>query len=257
MTMNRRIALASWAASVGLIAGCGQPHGSADAAPTTPEQVAAKTVPTPILSTSIPDSPVATKVTQPTAPPPVPFAFPSDSGGKKLAAVLTPSAALAPVALAGAGPKPRTSDIDRGDLPLPKFVAKVPSLPNPTAKPVRPSAPVELIPADLGQAAAENPGAVKLAEKPLVRATGPINPGAGDVPPLARATPDRAPLEDPTTEIATQRAVNTPLPAPFLSVWFVRFTIPDPFELAEHLKGKTGTDAELGTNPVAVPPGKM
>jgi len=255
--MSRRIAIVSWAAGVGLIAGCGQPATSSTTAPTTPEPSETKTAPVPITPPANSNSPVSTTVPQPpSVPPPSAFVYPLDTGGKKIAAVLTPNATLAPIAVGGAGPRSRTSAIDRGDLPLPKVAMNVPTIPIPPGKPVRPSAPVEQIPADLGQAAAENPVLIKLAEKPLLRATGAANPGAGDVPLLARLTTDRAAVEDPTVDIATQRAVNTPLPAPFLTVWFVRFSIPDPFEFTEQLKGKIGTDTELGTSPVIVSPGK-
>ena len=82
--------------------------------------------------------------------------LPGRCWGKKVEAALRSSGSLGPVAKVDA-PKPRTSSIDRGDLPLPKVTASIPTLPPPAGKLVRPTAPIEQIPADLGQAAAQNP----------------------------------------------------------------------------------------------------
>lgn len=182
------------------------------------------------------------------------FAYPDDTGGKKVAATLAPSLPPAPVVAPTTKPKGRSSEIDRGELPLPKVTTTIPATPLPKAKSPRPSPPAERVPPDVGSAAALDPSQEKLPERPGVKAPVVANPGAVDVPRLAILLPDRASLEDPTTEIAAARAVFTMLPLPFNPVWFVRFGIPDPFEFAEHLRGKTGAAGELGTTPVNVPP---
>jgi hypothetical protein len=180
--------------------------------------------------------------------------MPDDAGGKAVAAVLAPSVpADVPVA-STTKPRTRTPELDRGEAPLPKVSVVLAKAPPPRGKPPRPSPPPERVPADLGQAAAASPAAVQLPDRPLVKAPSPPSPSAADVSPLARQLPDRASLDDPTAEIASARVVFTRLPVPFTPGWFVRFTIPDPFELAEQMKAKTGAVGELGTRPVVVPP---
>jgi hypothetical protein len=153
-----------------------------------------------------------------------------------------------------AQPRSRTPDLDRGEVPLPKVVASVPRLPSPAAHSPRPTPPPERVPADLGTAVRANPAQVKMADRPPVRRPPPADPGPADLPPLARPVPDRASLDDPTAELSAARVVFTALPLPAITGWFVRFGIPDPFELAGHLRGKTGFNRELGTAPVTVPP---
>ena len=153
-------------------------------------------------------------------------------------------------------PKSRSSTIDDGELPTPTVSVAVPATPPPKSKTPQPSPPNERVPSDLGSAAAVDPSQEKLPEKPRVRVPGPVNPGAVDVPRLASQVPDRASFDDPTAEIATARTIFTKLPLPFNPAWFVRFGIPDPFEFAEHMRGKTGATKELGTAPVNVPPMK-
>jgi hypothetical protein len=95
-----------------------------------------------------------------------------------------------------------------------------------------------------------------MADRPPLRRPPSVAAGPVDLPPLARPVPDRASLDDPTAELSAARVVFTALPLPAVAGWFARFGIPDPFELADHLRGKTGLDRELGTAPVAVPPGR-
>jgi hypothetical protein len=192
---------------------------------------------------------------RPLAPRPEPFAYPTDAAGKKVAAALAPDVPPTPVLPTTAKPQERSSEIDRGELPAPKVTVALPSPPLPKARPAKPTPPAERVPHDLGNAAAENPAGAKLTERPRVRAAS-ADAGPAELPRLASAVPDRAPLDDPTTEIAAARAVLTALPLPGVVGWFVRFGVPDPFELAGHLKGKTGAAGELGAAPVNVPPGR-
>jgi len=229
-------------AVTGLLAGCGQ----------SPPAVAQSDAP----KTLVVVEPTPQPAVQPlAASPAATFAFPDDVGGKKVAATLAPSLPPAPIAAPTTKPKARSSEIDRGELPMPKVSAAVPTTPLPKAKLPRPSPPTERVPVELGSAAALDPSREKLPERPGVRAVA-ANPGAVDVPRLANPLPDRASLDDPTTEIAAARVIVTALPLPFNPAWFVRFGIPDPFEFVEHLRGKTGAVGELGTAPVNVPPMK-
>ena len=167
-----------------------------------------------------------------------------------------PSVPAAPDLPTAKAPRPRTSDLDRGELPLPKVsVTPVPP-PPPKGKPAQPSPPAEKPPVGLGDAAALPTGAFPLPDRPLLKATGPANPGAADVPALARQLPDRAPVEDPTVELSAKGVIQTPLPHPAFALPYLREVIPNPFEFVEQLKGKLGKDTELGTAPAVVNPEK-
>jgi hypothetical protein len=185
-----------------------------------------------------------------------PFRFPDDVGGKQVAATLAPSVPSAPPLPRVSAPKPRTSAIDRGEIPLPRITAKVPQVPLPPAKATRPSPPPERVPNDLGQAAAENVAAVRLSVTPVERAPAAAKLTPGDLPPLAQQLPNRAPLDDPTAELSAARVVFTQMAWPAVRAAFVRFGIPDPFEFAAQLGGKTAIERELGVTPVNVPPAR-
>ncbi len=182
--------------------------------------------------------------------------LPDDLGGKAVQKSLMPSVAM-PADLAGPkAPRPRLTALDRGELTTAPLPIALPATPNPKAKPAKPSVPPERAPADLGQAAAENLTGVKFAEKPLVRAEGPMNAGAADVPALARQVVERTPVDDPTAEISAAKLIATIFPFPVGTLPFLKQSIPDPFEFAEQLKGKLPREVEFGTVPSAVVPEK-
>lgn len=232
--------------------------------PSAPQPVAKSGgVPVPVLNGPVLNSPEpivepAPLAAKPVPPTPEPFRIPTDTGGKAVSKVLTPSAPAALPLPKRITPKSRTSDIERGELPLPKVVVALIPLPLPKSKGTLPSPPPERIPTDLGQQVAINPNTMTMTERlparPLQTAITP-RPTA-DLPLMARQLPDRASLEDPTADIATARIIFTQLLAPVVINSFARFGIPDPFEFAEHLRSKTGSSAELGTKPEVVPPAR-
>jgi len=211
---------------------------------------------------TLPTAPAATVPEQPTpksTPAPVEpmVKLPDDLGGKAVQKSLMPTPVM-PADIAGPkAARPRLTELDRGELPAAPIAWKVPAVPLlPKVKPARPSIPPERAPADLGHAAAENLGGVKFTEKPLVRAEAPANAGATDVPALARQIPERAPVDDPTAEISAGKVIETAFPYRVGTLPFLKVTIPDPFEFAEHLKGKLPRETEFGTAPSVVPPEK-
>lgn len=232
--------------------------------PSAPQPVAKSGgVPVPVLNSPVLNNPEpivepAPQAAKPVPPTPEPFRIPTDTGGKAVAKVLTPTAPAALPLPNRVTPKSRTSDIERGDLPLPKVVIALIPLPLPKAKGTLPSPPPERIPTDLGQQVAINPNTMTMTERlparPLQTAITP--PATADLPLIARQLPDRASLHDPTADIATARIIFTQLLAPVVVNSFARFGIPDPFEFAEHLRSKTGSSAELGTKPEVVPPAR-
>jgi hypothetical protein len=237
------------------LAGCG---GQAPQAPVVEApgpvlvaQVSPPARPVPPLAALVPAAPALPK--QPAARA---FRFPDDVGGKKVAATLTPSVPSVPPMPRVSAPKPHSSAIDRGEIPLPRITSKMPRLPLPPAKATRPGPPPERVPNDLGQAAAENAAAVRLSVTPVERAPAAAELTPGDLPPLAQQLPGRAPLDDPTAELSAARVVFTKMAWPVVRAAFARFGIPDPFEFAAHLRGKTAVGRELGVTPVDVPPGR-
>jgi hypothetical protein len=236
------------------LAGCG---GKAPQAPVVEApgpvlvaQVAPPARPVSPLAALVPAAPAIPK------PSALPFRFPDDLGGKKVAATLAPVAPAAPPMPGVTTPKPRTSAIDRGEIPLPRVTAKMPQLPLPPAKATRPSPPPERVPNDLGQAAAENPAAVRLAVTPIEGGPAAAKLTPADLPPLARQLPGRASLDDPTAALSAARVVFSEMAWPTVRAAFVRFGIPDPFEFAAQLRGETAIERELGVTPVDVPPGR-
>ena len=182
--------------------------------------------------------------------------LPDDLGGKAVQKSLMPSIPLPDDLTGPKVPRPRSTAIDRGELSTAPLAIALPASPNPKVKPAKPSLPPEHVPADLGRAAAENLSAVKFPEKPLVRADGPTNAGAADVPQLARQLQERASIEDPTAEISALKLIETIFPYPVGPLPFLKLSIPDPFEFAEQLKGKLPRQSEFGTVPSVVPPEK-
>jgi len=67
---------------------------------------------------------------------------------------------------------------------------------------------------------------------------------------MAWARQERASLDDPTADLSAVRVIETPLPVPAIQLPFLRTFIPNPFELAEQLKGKLGRETELGAGPI-------
>jgi hypothetical protein len=229
------------------LAGCGGP---------TDAPVATNSPVPPVAPAAPPPAPELPFAQPPAAKPPDPLPLPTDAGGVAVGKALMPAVPGSPEPPTAKAPRPRVTDFDRGELSLPRVVGPLPPPPAARGKPLTPSPPAEHPPRSLGDAAAVGADAFPLPDRPLVRAAGPANPGAADVPALARQLPDRASVEDPTVDLSAQGVIRTPLPLPAASLPFLREVIPNPFELAEQLKGKLGRDAEFGTAPVAVPPEK-
>jgi hypothetical protein len=241
MTLSRFAVL-----GFGFAAGCGSP---ADTPAPVPVAVVSTPAPAPVLSPPVVPPPVAVP-----APQPVLFAIPDDLGGKAVSRATEPTLPPLPPAPPTGKPKVRVSDADRGELPLLSTGVGVAPLPLKPPAPAKLTPPPETVPVALGGAASAAVG--NLPDRAGVRAPSAVNPGATDVPLSGRPLPDRAPLADPTADLSGSRVVKTPIPVPDVRPWFARFAVPDPFELAEHLKGKLPADAELGTAPAPVPPAK-
>jgi hypothetical protein len=235
--------IASWLASfAGVVAiGCGGSTPPADAPPT----------PTPVLAPPVTDdlrSPVNVAQTPADQTKPIEpvTVVPNDAGGKAVAKALVAPPKLADESVSSK-PAPYSSAIDRAESPLPSVALRPFSPTEPKASAAKPSPPKERHqpPADV-TTLPEGRGA----DKPRAKATSPSNPGASDVPPNAWRQGDRPPLGDPTADLSAGQVIGTPLPATMGQLPYLRVSIPDPFELVEHLKGKLGKDTELGAGPM-------
>ena len=223
-----------------LAVGCGTP------APAPPVEIATPTL-------VVPDQPESA----PAAPKPAdpPFTLPNDASGKAVGRMIHSAPAL-PADPITTAPKPRKYEPDPSDLSQPNVVVKRLSAPAPQSKPLLPVPPPERPPADLGSTAAMRPGDVKLPDRPRVKADGPTNPKAADVPMSGWRQPDRVSLDDPTADPTAARLTLTPFPLPVGGFPHLPLRIPDPFEFKEQLKGKTGRDTEFATTPAVINPEK-
>jgi hypothetical protein len=242
-------------AALGL-AGCSQQP----APPAAPNAVAVAAVnpPAPPPAVALPPAPAAPQPpakVEPPAPPPA-FAFPADTAGKALPAVVAPRVPAAPpVERFGAAPVGRTppARVVAPDVPGKIVYAAPPLLPAPAAG-LKPVAPPERVPFDLGSGAAAVPTRPVLPEAPVATPKARDVNLPPDLPPLAREVKDRASLDDPTAEPANAGIV-TRSPVPALGpAAFLRVALPDPFELGAQVKPAVPAAAEPAGTPVPVNP---
>ena len=172
--------------------------------------------------------------------------LPNDMGGKAVAKVLAAPSPLPPDTSANTKPVPYSSPLDHGEMPLPPVALKPFASTPPSGSSAKPSAPRERHP-PASSATALPDG--HTTERPLVKAPAPSNPRAADVPMQAWKQHDRPPIDDPTADLSAGRVIDTPLPMLRGPLPFLRVSIPDPFELVEHLKGKLGKETEVGVGP--------
>lgn len=231
--------------------GCGGSPPPSDPATLAPVIVAPGSESSEIKSTSAAQTP--TQPTIPARPAEPPVTLPADTGGKAVAKALVLPPPLPTESANNSKPKPHTSALDRGELPLPPVAMKPFGPTEPKGNSVKPSPPVER---HLPDPAVTNLPEGRAADRPLAKAPSPPNSGAADVPVNAWRQGERAPLEDPTADLSAGRVIDTPLPVSSGALPFLRLSIPNPFEFAEQLKGKLGKETELGIQPVPELPAK-
>ena len=160
------------------------------------------------------------------------FRFPDDSGGELLGKLLTPPVQPAP-GEDRIGPHrfARSSAIESPRLPLPPIRLEPVRLPvEKTSGLARPGPLAEGVPLVSYYGTPEPP------EAPRLPAGAPVREPSVDVnrpvplPLLGTETPDRAPLDDPTTEASLAAALAAPLPQRTTPAPFLRLGVPDPFE---------------------------
>lgn len=224
--------------ATGVVIGCG-------GSPPPPEPETA--VPVIVAPTAADDTKPTTQATQPAKPTDPPVTLPNDSGGKAVARALVVPPPLPLDRPTDTKPTPYSSPHDHGEIPFPPVSLRPfgPS-PAPTAGAVKPSPPAERHLPDTSIATMPEG---RQRDLPPLKATTSSNPRAADVSMQAWKQHDRPPLDDPTADLSGMRVIDTPLPLTRGQLPFLRVSIPDPFELVEHLKGKLGKDTELGVGP--------
>jgi len=199
---------------------------------------------------------VQPKKEEPPAPPPPTFPFPNDSAGKLLPKVVTPPMPPAPAGEKfGVTPKPRTTP---GKLIEPDGLQRVihfaPPLLTGKTSSAAPTAPAERVPFDLGAGSGAVPARPAFPEAPGIAVKARDVKLPPDLAPLGRQLPDRASLDDPTSDAANGLIANKS-PTPVLGQsGFLKVTLPDPFELGEQVKPKVPPAAEPNPAPVVVNP---
>ncbi len=179
------------------------------------------------------------------------FRFPDDKGGALLARLLSPS--LDPKTPVVKQPRrlPPPASLESPTLPLAPVVV---SLPRVSLTPKRPGLTPRLVLDETldgaGSPILPQSRALVTGDKTRMPSVDVNQPVA--LPVLARPTPDRASLEDPTTEASAAAAVSAPAPQRTASLPFQRLSVPDPFEhrTAVHLKE---TPADETTPPLGSP----
>lgn len=199
---------------------------------------------------------------QPTPKPPEPptaFEYPPDLGGRAVAKAVAPTVPdLPPGEAFGTAPRRRTPPAQLFDPdPTPKPAAVPPPVLPPKPPEVKPVAPREGVPPDLGARADAVPA------KPTFPVAAGITERARDVnlppavPALGRQLGDRASLEDPALEHGHAAIVSPVVSVPLAPAPFLKVAVPDPFELAEQVRPRVTPAAEPGLLPVVVNPQRV
>lgn len=206
-------------------------------------------------------SPVSVPVAQPPkAPePPTMFEYPADLGGKVVAKAVSPDRpALTPAERFGVAPKPRATPARIADPDaLVKSDYRLPPLPVGKPAEVRPTAPPERVPVDLGFGTADVPA------RPTFPIAAGITTRAPDVklppamPTLGRLVTERVSLDDPTAEVANTVIATSSVKTTLGLAGFLKVTLPDPFELGEQIKPKVPAAIDPGLVPVVVNPQRV
>lgn len=208
---------------------------------------------------ALPQPAPAAQPPAPPAPPPPTFAFPADLTGQGLARVVAPDVTRPlPAERVGAGPRPRAVPekvLDPDAFARVGFAPPPVLPPRPTAP--KPVAPPEKVPVNFGAGADGGPA------KPVLPVAVVATERARDAnlpppaPVLGRPVADRASLDDPTGEFGNAAVVAGVVPVPLAASGFQKVAIPDPFELAEHVKPPVPAPAEPSAQPVPVNPQRV
>jgi hypothetical protein len=181
-----------------------------------------------------------------------PFRLPDDAGGALLGRVLPPRLPRGPLK----GPvrerrAPAAPDLEAPGLAWPRPDGRVPHLPARRAPhSLRPHLVLEEeLPGAPDTPAVPRRPAFHAGERARVRSDDPHLPPP--LPILAQPVPDRASLEDATTEMSTEAVLAAPLPRRTAPAPYQRLAVPDPYEHRRPLRLPVPAE---GAAPQAGPP---
>jgi hypothetical protein len=189
------------------------------------------------------------------------FRFSDDSAGRALAELLTPRSANT------INDSFRRNPLDR-QLPEaisnPSMMSKLGDLqparlPEPKSSIVLPRALPDRIPNDLGGLTLSLPPKPEFPTGVLTKIDPLFDPATPvPLPILARPIPDRAPLDDPTVPFTQRSVIRETIPLREDPAGFMKFTLPDPFELSETIRLRTPLKEGIDSmpTPLTVPKGK-
>lgn len=183
-----------------------------------------------------------------------PFAFPADGGGKLLAELLVPAdpikARSRRMAARSRHARPPRG-VERPELALEVGLPLLPRAPLASRSAVVRPRPLADEPVPREGLTGTLPESPRLPTGVRVRLSSPDPARPAPLPPLAQAHPDRAPLDDPTTEVLLAAALADRPPMRVTPAPFLRLVLPDPFENRTVSQARTalpeGTDPPPAT----------
>jgi hypothetical protein len=187
-----------------------------------------------------------------------PFRFPRDSGGKLLAELLPTPERLPPFE--------KLSSLEPRSFAVPDKIGKpeVDLLPNegslpraaagPDSRPVQPRLLADDAPLTRNSFDLAAPDQAYLPARTGVRVPSPDVNKTLDVPILAQEVPDRASLDDPTTEASTALSLAAVMPQRATQAPFQRVNLPDPFENSQAVKLRQFPDEDKAPPGIAPAP---
>jgi hypothetical protein len=178
------------------------------------------------------------------------YQFPDDEGGKILGKTLPPAA---PARLPPPSPQQPIErklppSLSNPEVPFSNDVGPLPRLPQIHPAAPKPTPLPDRVPFEMSRIFPDLPAKLVMPEGALTKIEAPDLRRPVDLPILARPTPDRASLEDPTADYSTSSVSAAALPLRQTTAPFVKVNLPDPFENAEAAKSRT----PLTENPVSV-----
>jgi hypothetical protein len=191
---------------------------------------------------------------QPVALPAGTFAFGDDSAGRILGRVLPPSEHAKLPADSKAEPRPRRElpALERPETPTAPLSTSLPTLPQAKRPALRPHGLPDATPLIDMIEEITTPQRRELPDGERIRTPSRDVNLPIDLPTQARFQPDRAPLEDPTTDLSVEKANAQPSPLRTTPAPFVKVNLPEPFEHRASVKS-VSTEPGIVT-PVPMPP---
>ena len=171
---------------------------------------------------------------------PVSFAFSDDDAGKLLSKILPPkpSPSIDPPSQKAQSERILPPSLAQPEVPSINMPSNPARYPLPGRKDAKPIPLMDRVPLDLSFSEIDRPERIEMPVGALAKLETPDVKQPAALPVLARPTPDRASLEDPTAEFTSESILNGNLPLRSTQASFVKVTLPEPFENVADAKVK-------------------